>query len=159
MFSREHLDLRAEQLAAAADSHDDQPGRDLVRLRSERSAAKARLNRVYELMEDPDYPPDRAKAKLAEHRAAIASLDSEIATLTTSAGTDWTAGDYRAALASFGGIGNIIAAAEPSERRDIYRLMGLSLTYRKTDTGTGLLTGVVAPPVPRGVMLRVGGGT
>jgi hypothetical protein len=75
-LSPSRLDLRAEQLAGveganAGESH------TLDQLRNQQRVANAKLARLYELMKDPDYPIEIAKAALTEEKAKLARIEAE----------------------------------------------------------------------------------
>ena len=154
------LDLRAEQLAdAEADGRPRQ--HELGQLRTRQRTAKARIDRLYQLMQDPDYPIDVAKAALAEEKARLARIEGDIAAARQSGVAIWTVDDYRSALSEgLGCIPGLLEVATADEKNALYNLLGLELTYTRNGPGSGILTGVIRPRLQqRGVVLRVGGGT
>jgi hypothetical protein len=76
----------------------------LDQLRIQQRVTKARLARLYELMRDPDYPIDMARAGVREEKAKLARFDAEIAAGTTTP-PPWGVEDYQAALQD--GLGDI----------------------------------------------------
>lgn len=139
----ESLKLTSGQMAHALASQAG-PGESLGSLRSQRTGAKARLERIYELMEDPDYPVERAKAKLAAARSDLDRIDSVIASTATSRPSP-DAAQLEAALAKLPGLAGLLALATPIERKEIYEELGLVLTYRRTDSGEGSITATLGP--------------
>ena len=77
-LSPARLDLRAEQLASA-DSSGSRGRHTLDQLRNQQRVANARLARLYELMKDPDYPIEIAKAGLKDEKTKLARIEAEIA--------------------------------------------------------------------------------
>jgi len=159
-LSPSRLDLRAEQLAdAEADGRPRQ--HELDQLRTRQRTAKAKIDRLYQLMQDPDYPIDVAKAALAEENAKLARIEGDIAAARQSGVALWTVDDYRSALSEgLGCIPDLLEVATADEKNALYNLLGLELTYTRNGPGSGILTGVIRPRLQqRGVVLRVGGGT
>lgn len=159
-LSPARLNLRAEQLASA----DGPGGRErhtLDQLRNQQRVANARLARLYELMKDPDYPIEIAKAGLKDEKAKLARIEAEIAAARGTTTPSWSVDHYRAALREgLGDIAGLLNIATSDEKNTLYQLLGLELTYTRTGPGSGHLAAALRPRMePRGAVLRVGGGT
>ncbi len=159
-LSPARLELHATELAAA-DEAGTPRHQNLQRLQSHHRAATARIARIHELMQDPDYPLDTAKAALADQKAKLARLESDMAAAGAGTAPAWSVDDYQAALdAGLGDIASLLHIATADEKNRLYQLIGLQLTYTRTGPGTGNLAAAIRPRLqPRGAMLRVGGGT
>lgn len=159
-LSPSRLDLRAEQLAGVDDA-DTRERHTLDQLRNQQRLANAKLARLYELMKDPDYPIEIAKAALIEEKAKLARIEAEITAARGNTNPSWTADDYRTALREgLGDIAGLLDVAADEEKNKLYQLLGLELTYTRTGPGSGHLAGAIRPRIElRGVVLRVGGGT
>lgn len=159
-LSPARLDLHAEQLADAAGANAPTE-HTLDKLRNQERVVKARLARLYELMKDPDYPIEIAKAAATEENAKLAQIEEQMIAARASTATAWTISDYRAALhEGLGDITGLLEVATDDEKNKLYHLLGLELTYTRTGPGSGHLKGLILPRLhPRGAMLRVGGGT
>lgn len=159
-ISPTRLDLRAEQLAGV-DGADARERHTLDQLRNQQRLANAKLARLYELMKDPDYPIEIAKAALIDEKAKLARIDAEIAAARADTNPSWTADDYRSALREgLGDIAGLLDVATDEEKNKLYQLLGLELTYTRTGPGSGHLVGAIRPRIElRGAVLRVGGGT
>jgi DNA invertase Pin-like site-specific DNA recombinase len=159
-LSPARLDLRAEQLAGV-DGANARERDTLDHLRNQQRVANAKLARLYELMKDPDYPIEIAKAALIEEKAKLARIEAEMAAARGVTNRSWTADDYRTALREgLGDIAGLLDVATDDEKSKLYQLLGLELTYTRTGPGCGHLAAAIRPRIePRGAMLRVGGGT
>lgn len=159
-LSPARLDLRAEQLAAA-DGAGHVGRHTLDQLHARRRTGTARLERLYQLMQDPDYPVDIAKAAVVEEKAKLAQIDNDIAAGRSIGLPAWTVDHYRSALnEGLGEITGLLGVATDAERNRLYQLIGLHLTFTRTGPGSGHLAGAIRPRLePRGAVLRVGGGT
>ena len=161
VLTAEALDARAVEMTATTPL-DRRTKDDLRRLRTELTAAKARLDHAYDLREDPDFPQDRAKATVARRKAELVAAQSALSDATAAHTPEWSPETLRAALNHLGDVGPaLLAAAEPAERQRIYAELGLGLTIARVDEGwevQGVLAPNVLAPV-RGARLRVGGGT
>ena len=158
-LSPARLDLRAEQLAAA-DCSGSRERYSLDQLRNQQGVANARLARLYELMKEPDYPIEIARAGLKDEKAKQARIEAEIAAAQGTTTPSWSVDDYRAALRDgLGDIAGLLDIATADEKNELYQLLGLVLTYARTGPGSGHLAAALRPRLePRG-LLRVGGGT
>jgi hypothetical protein len=159
-LSPARLDLRAEQLASV-DGIGTRREHALDQLRSQEKVARSKLDRLYELMQDPDYPIDTARAAVREQKAKLARIEADIAGARGTAHPTWSVDDYRAALRDgLGDIPGLLEVANDQEKNSLYRLLGMELTYTRTGPRSGHLTGVIRPHLQqRGELLRVGGGT
>lgn len=157
-LSPARLDLRAEQLAGE-EGVNAREHHTLDQLRNQQRVAKARLARLYELMKDPDYPIDIAKAGVTKEKAKMARIEAEMAAVRGDTDRSWSADDYRAALREgLGDIAGLLDIATDDEKNRLYQLLGLELTYTRTGSGSGHLVGVIHPRIElRGAVLRVGG--
>jgi hypothetical protein len=158
-LSPARLRVRAEQLVGT-DAATTNMNQTLDQLRSQQRVTKARLARLYELMRDPDYPIDIAKAGVRDEKAKLARVDAEIAAGTTTP-PPWGVEDYQAALQDgLGDISGLLEVATSDEKNALYQLIGLRLTYTRTGPGKGHLAAVIRPRLEqRGAVLRVGGAT
>ena len=159
-LSPNRLDLRAEQLAGV-DGATARERHTLDQLRNQQRVANARLGRLYELMKDPDYPIDIAKAGVTEEKAKLARIEADMAAARSDTAASWSADDYRTALhEGLGDIAGLLDIATDDEKNKLYQVLGLELTYTCTGAGSGRLAGVIRPRIEqRGAVLRVGGGT
>jgi DNA invertase Pin-like site-specific DNA recombinase len=152
-LSPARLDLRAEQLAYA-DGSGARGRYTLDQLRNQQRVANARLARLYELMKDPDYPIEIAKAGLKDEKTKLARIEVEISAAQANTTPSWSVEDYRAALRDgLGDIAGLLDVAADDEKNTIYQLLGLELTYTRTGPGSGHLAAALRPRMePRGAL-------
>ena len=150
-LSPARLELHAAELAAA-DGSGTPHHQNLERLRAERRAATARIARIHELMQDPDYPLDTTKAALADQKTKLARLEADMAAAGAGTAPAWSVEDYQAALdGGLGDIASLLQIATADEKNRLYQLLGLHLTYTRTSPGTGHLAAAIRPRLqPRG---------
>ena len=156
----DRLDLTAEALASTHDTKNHAEHK-LRQLRNQQRVAEAKLARLYQLMTDPDFPIETARAGIKQEKTKLARIDAELNATQTITGPSWSVQDYRTALHDgLGDIAGLLELATPDEKSVLYQLLGLELTYTRTGPATGHLTATLRPHLdPRGAVLRVGGGT
>jgi hypothetical protein len=123
--------------------------------------SKARLARLYELMEDSGYPIETARIRLKDEKAKLLGIETEITTVRGTSLPSWSVEDYRTALRDgLGEIASLLDVATDEEKNALYRLLGLQITYTRIGPGSGHLAAALRPRLEqRGAVLRVGGPT
>lgn len=133
-------------LAANSDDHLRARRRELD---AAHATARQKLDRALALMEDPDYPLDRAKARVTALRAEVERLEVELAALTRSTPRDWTGDDVRKVLSEVDGLLGALKAVPTEEastfRSSVYEVLGLRATFTSTGRGSGILRADLIP--------------
>lgn len=146
LLDRKNREVLLQQvLNSSLDVGDQERLADLDRLHQAKKSAQARLDRIYELMEDPDYPVDRARMKLIEAKAELERVthDAARAAAAEQAGSLDT-NSVALLLDDLGGWAGLLDAASREERGELYKAMGLHLSCSHAD-GHLTLSGRLEP--------------
>jgi site-specific DNA recombinase len=148
LFDEEHRDHTCEVLAGSDDFDPETEEREAA-LRDQIRSCDRRLERYRALLDEGEAVATVARwiAEVErERKAAHAQLGRVVP------GGELTKSQARALVETLRDIVDVLAEADPEDKADLYAELGVSLTYH-TDGR------VAVEALPRGVQVRVGGGT
>lgn len=148
LFDDEHIDQTCAHLAGASEPDPDELERDDA-LRAAIADCDRRLDNYRALL---DRGADIAIAAtwIAETERERANLQHQLARRTSH--DQLSPEQVRALVTALSDIVDVLAAAEPAEKAELYDQLGITVAYKPNGT-------VTIESRPRGVQVRVGGGT
>ncbi len=148
LFDDDHLDATCQTLAGVSEPDPTISERD-DKLRAGIADCDRRIAKYHQLL-DHDVDPALAAAWITEAQRERQGLEAQLGEQVS--GEQLSSSQVKALVGALRDIVSALAAADPTDKADLYRELGVTLRYDASGT-------VTVRAQPRGVKVRVGGGT
>jgi hypothetical protein len=130
LFVPDHVeDIAREVVQADADSHREDP--DVIRARASLAEAQRKLDHYLNALE-AGMRPDLLLTRMAELERQRAAAEAVLATAPLPP-PSLTVEEIMETLSSLRDVPSVLAVADPEDRAELYRALGVSLAYRRTE--------------------------
>jgi len=146
LFDDEHLDATCQTLASVSEPDPTISERD-DKLRAGIADCDRRIAKYHQLL-DHDVDPAVAAAWITEAQRERQGLEAQLGEQVS--GEQLSSSQVKALVGALRDIVGALAAADPTDKADLYRELGVTLRYDASGT-------VTVRAQPRGVDVRVGG--